>query len=376
MGRDGRGDFRGGSAMSRALFGVPHGSPAAALILAAFTWIPLLVLSAIDGVALSGAPVPFLYDISSHTRFLVAVPILILADRPVAARLEEIFTYFFEAQLVNEQDKASFSQSLMKLRELMRSRFSDIVILILALVSVLLSTSHLRETDMWFEVQAEYSSARYYYRVIALPVFFFLLYRWLFRIWVWTKCLLAAVRLNLFLTPAHPDGAGGLGVLGRGIIPFGYVLFALSAVVSGAIASRVLYGGAQLQQFGFSFAALIVIGLLILIAPVLVFVPRLVRLKQAGLFRYGILGSHYTQMFDRRWAGGGTSRDDLLGSADIQSLADLNNVCKAVRDMRIVPIELKDFAALVLLAIVPALPLALLVMPLSEILKGILRLVG
>jgi hypothetical protein len=362
--------------MNKQLFGTPNGSPAAALILALVTWVPLLILTSIEGLALSGAPIPFLHDLSSHARFLIAVPVLVLADRPVAMRLEEIVSYFLKSKLVRESDRKAFSQSLDSLRSLMLSRRADIVIMILALAGGWAATSQLKDADFWFDVRGEFSMARFYYRVIALPAFFFLLFRWLFRIVVWTKCLFVIAMMDLFLTPAHPDGAGGLGILGRGTIPFGYVLFALNFVVSGAIASRILYRGAELQHFGFSFAVLMVLSLLILAAPVLVFVPKLVRLKQEGLFRYGILASHYTQMFDRRWSESRSSRDDLLGSADIQSLADLNSVCESVRKMRIIPLELKDFVALGLMGIAPVLPLALLVMPLSEILKGILRLVG
>jgi hypothetical protein len=48
-----------------------------AISLGAITWIPLLVLAFVEGFAVGGAKIPFLYDIVAHVRFLVAVPILI-----------------------------------------------------------------------------------------------------------------------------------------------------------------------------------------------------------------------------------------------------------------------------------------------------------
>jgi hypothetical protein len=43
-----------------------------AIILALLTWLPLLVLSLIEGLAFGGAKIPFLYDLAAHARFLVA----------------------------------------------------------------------------------------------------------------------------------------------------------------------------------------------------------------------------------------------------------------------------------------------------------------
>src|SRR5262249_3329713 len=62
----------------------------AALVLAGVTWIPLFLLSAIGGLAFSGANIPFIYDLAAHVRFLVAVPVLVLADTPIGAHLRQI----------------------------------------------------------------------------------------------------------------------------------------------------------------------------------------------------------------------------------------------------------------------------------------------
>ena len=181
----------------------------------------------------------------------------------------------------------------------------------------------------------------------------------------------------MLLTPTHPDAAGGLGFLGKGSIPFGVIVFALSSVVSAAIASRILFGGARLEQFEFIYAALIVVVLIVFAGPLMVFAPKLFRLKQDGLFRYGTLASEYTQAFDNKWVNNtNTAEDALLGTEDIQSLADLGNSYELVRKMRVFPIELSDFIGIALPGIIPALPLVATVMPVGEILKGMLRLLG
>lgn len=54
----------------------------------------------------------------------------------------------------------------------------------------------------------------------------------------------------------------------------------------------------------------------------------------------------------------------------------MGNSYGLVRKMRVIPIELSDFIGIALLSVLPALPLATTIMPVSEILKGVLRLLG
>jgi hypothetical protein len=77
------------------------------------------------------------------------------------------------------------------------------------------------------------SLAGYWYVLVALPIFQFLLLRWIYRMFNWSLFLWKASRLDLRLSAARPDAAGGLGFLGKSPIPFGTITFALSTVVSG-----------------------------------------------------------------------------------------------------------------------------------------------
>ena len=44
-------------------------------------WLPLAILSIVDGVAWGNSvTIAFFHDIASHVRFLVAVPIMIMAE--------------------------------------------------------------------------------------------------------------------------------------------------------------------------------------------------------------------------------------------------------------------------------------------------------
>src|SRR5262249_61073394 len=99
----------------------------------------------------------------------------------------------------------------------------------------------------------------------------------------------------------------------------------------------------------------------------------------AGVGGAGGPARRSTRLSPGRWAAPPAPEpvdEPLLGSADTQSLADLGNSYELVRKMRAIPIELRDFLGIALPAVVPALPLLALVMPVSEILQTLLRLLG
>jgi hypothetical protein len=242
-----------------------------------------------------------------------------------------------------------------------------------------LSGFSLQSGSTWFKPEPGHglTLVGYWYALVALPIFQFLMFRWAYRMVVWSRFQRKVSKLDLLLTPTHPDGAGGLGFVGKGLIPFGVILFALSAVVASAIATRILFAGGKIEDYQWSYVALFVVVLVIFAEPMLIFVPKLLVLKQRGLMEYGILGSRYTQAFHRKWIEGDEAGNEpLLGTGDIQSLADLGNSIEIIRKMRIVPLELSDFLAMVLPGLIPALPLAATVMPVGEIVKGLLKLVA
>ena len=262
-----------------------------AISLAALTWLPLLVFSSIEGLALGGARIPFLYDLAAHARFLVAVPILVLAEIPIGRRLRKVAQRFLDAGLVREEERKRFASCVVDTVWFRDWRPAELIVLALAYITTYaaISKTSLQSGSTWFESSSTVglSPVGYYYALVSLPIFQFLMYRWAFRMVVWARFLLQVSKLNLFLTPTHPDGAGGLGFVGKGSIPFGFIMFALSSVVSAAIASRILFTGARLEEFEITYATLIVLLLIVFAAPLMVFAPKLLRLKQDGSSRYG-----------------------------------------------------------------------------------------
>jgi hypothetical protein len=356
------------------------GSARTALILMALTWLALAILCLVNGRAFSGVTVPFFYDLAAYGRFMIGVPVLVLADIPVGARLRQVVKHFLEAHLIREEQMKDFGAILSDALRLRDSRVAELTIFVLVYLSTYnaLAGVHFEQDSSWFRPLPGQglTGVGYWYAFVALPIFQFLFFRWIYRMALWSRILWRISKLDLLLTPTHPDVSGGLAFLGKGLVPFGLILFALSAVVAGGIANRILYSGGTLGEFQSSYAALFVIALVVFAGPVLVFVPDLMALKLRGLMEYGALGSEYTQAFHQRWIRrSDMAGEPLLGSADIQSLADLGNSFEIIRKMRVLPIAITDFIAMVLPGLLPVLPLLTTVMPLGEILKSLMKLI-
>ena len=180
-------------------------------------------------------------------------------------------------------------------------------------------------------------------------------------------------RLDLDLSPSNPDRAGGLGFLGTSTAAFAPFLVAQSALVSAMVASRILQQGAQLQDFKLELGGALVFALLQALGPLMVFAPNLLQAKRRGLREYGVLADRYVKEFERKWLHGGAAPDEpLVGSADIQSLADLDGGFDVVRGMRPFPFGRETVIQLVVTVVLPGLPLVLTVIPLEELVKRLL----
>jgi hypothetical protein len=170
--------------------------------------------------------------------------------------------------------------------------------------------------------------AGYWYVLISIPIFQFILLRWYRRFFIWFRFLWQVSRINLSLIPTHPDRCAGLAFAGKSSYAFGPILFAQVAILSGILASRILFGGESLLSFKLQIGGFIAFFVLVVLGPLLVFTPQMASAKRQGLFDYGRLAQWYVEDFEQRWAlRSATSSNELLGTGDIQSLADLSSNC-------------------------------------------------
>ena len=359
-----------------------------ALLAILLTWLPPLILSAIQGQAFgTQVRIPFLSDYATNVRFLIALPLLILAEAVIDPRLRHAVKHFVSSGLVDGKELSSFESTIQKTNRL-RDGWLPTIVLVLAafLPSLVLRGKEIIEiiapaASSWHTLQSEggetLSLAGWWFALISIPIYRLFLFRWVWVIITWAVFLRRVSRLRLNCVPTHPDKAGGLGFLAHTQQFFGLIAFAGSTVVAGGIANQLAYQGATLFGLKFLIIAACVMILAIVAAPLLVLTPKLFKVQEKGLFEYGALGSGYVQSFDSKWIHAKPpAAEPLLGSADIQSLADLSNSFSVISEMRYVLLDKDTLLSLAVPTLLPMVVLILVVSPTEELIRAILKLLA
>ena len=347
------------------------------VVITLFAWLPLVLLSGLEGRLLpGGVAVPFVYDLEVQVRFLVALPLLILAELIVHQRMRRIALAFLDRHLVPDADRPRFMQAIAAAMRLRNSVAAELLLLAFVyIVGVLVVWRHfvVLNTGTWYVSPAADGSrltlAGIWYGYVSVPLFQFLLLRWYYRIFIWARFLWQVSRIRLALVPTHPDRLGGLGFLSNTVYAFAMLLTAHGAILSAQLANRILFLGANLLDFKVEIGVWAVFLAILVFGPLLVFGPQLAEAKRTGLREYGTLGEHYARAFADKWLYGPPPDEPLLGSADIQSLADLGNGYQVVKEMRFAPITRDAVVQLAAALLLPIAPLALTIMPLEDLLR-------
>ena len=352
---------------------------ARALGIALFAWLPLLVIELVSPHE-SPVDVTFFHDIASYVRFLVVIPILILAEGAVSRRTRMVAAGFAKSGLIRDEDAPRFIDAVETTRKRADSILAEAILLALACLTIWFAVRELANDNVVFWYEAVSSGggrltvAGWWYAFVASPLVFFLFLRWAWRYLVWTLFLRRVSRLHLEIVGTHPDRAGGLGFVTLGHDAFAMCTFALSAVVAAAAANRILHQQVSLREYQSPLIAIVVLQVVIGLLPLFVFLPPLVMAKRRGLLQYGELGNHYVQLFHRKWVEKKNPSDEpLLGTSDIQSLADIGGSFERLDRMSVVPFDRRTVMAFAAAAAVPMLPLLLTVMPLRDMVRLLVK---
>jgi hypothetical protein len=346
------------------------------------TWVPLLVLSALQGTAVRhSVAVPFLRDFAIHARFLLTVPLFLLAEVTLGRRLGEASMHFIDSGLVLEEDFKRFDNAI---ERGLRWRDSWVPELVLVLLSYIFATISRRSMGIhvstWNAIPSgptfSLTWAGWWLVLFCAPFFQFLLLRWLWRLFLWGQFLWRMSKLQLQLIPTHPDEAGGLAFVGQAHQFFSIILFSTSITTAGALANDILYDKFPLPHFGPAIAVYVLVAVAIIMAPLSVFSLLLLKTKRIGLLSYGTLATEYTSSFQKKWIGARLPREEgLLGTGDIQSLADLGNSYSFIEKMGPLPTGPRTPIVFALACLIPMVPLLLTMMPLKEVVKMLLKVV-
>ena len=354
-----------------------------AALVAFVAWVPLILLSAAQGYGIGPTPQESMWlDIAAHARYLVALPLLVLAESLCLPGLAAIANHFGEANLVADASRPRYQALLDSTRRLLSSPVTDITIIALAYLATVLQPlpiyagNHL--TWVGSTVSPDKLSLAGWWRLlVSQPLFTIVQIAWMWRIAVWGRFLYGVSHLELKLIPGHPDRAAGLGFLGGSLRVFLLPAFALAIPLAGAIAQEILRGGRNINDFRYDMGGALIVDVLLFTAPLFFLSPRLIRERTRGVFQYGALATAVGQRFERRWIEHiGTSADDrAMGSPDFSATTDLYSIAANVNQMQFVPVTLTQIGRLIVAAALPFLPVLATAMPLKDIFGHIAKLV-
>ena len=359
-------------------------SPQVAAVAVAITWVPLIVLAVVQGLALGPSRAQsVLLDPAILVRFLVALPVLIIAPSKSAQIINDVANHFLKAGLLNGADVERFRAIVRQRTNLRKSGVGECVCVVLAYAfSAIFVFAFLRDTALSWRTLGSgghhsLSLAGWWFVTICEPVYLFVLLRFLYRIALWWMFLWKTSRLNLQLHSVHPDGAGGLGFLGLTLNAFRLPAFAISASFAGGVANLVLLKGMPASELKYEIVGLILIVVSLFVVPLGLFFQReLSKARDRDVLNYWVLIEAQLRQFEKKWIASDSDRMATLTPADFSQVTGPISILEGVRRMTLLPFEYKDVLLLVATVLVPFIPVAALVIPVASMLRRILELVA
>jgi hypothetical protein len=346
-------------------------------------WVPLVVLAVAQSIILRNQLAKsFFSDFAVYARSLIAAPLFILAEADCIPRLDRVARHFLVAGLVTEPDRARFDEAIASTRRLLGSGLAELIVALLAygLVTFLMIIVPPDELPSWYWLNSDYrtlSLAGWWNALVSVPLFILLFFGWLWRAFLWARFLWLMTRLDLRLIPGHPDHSGGLMFVGDSLRAFWLVSFALGAIVAGQVANRITLYGETLTTFKHIVIGLVVFVLILFVGPLTLFIGKLRETKRRGDFVYGALASEVGRQFEHDCLNRERGVDEEAPNAqDFSSAANIYGIVANVYGMKDFPFGLRNLGLLIAVTLAPFVPVALMVMPLTKIIKDFAKMLS
>jgi hypothetical protein len=347
-------------------------APAVAVAIGA--WLPLMAIALARRVA-TGTFDPIILDLSVHTRMLVAIPLLFAAESALEFHGDLAIKRFrrgdFSADTPGAVERA--------LEKAVRRRDSTGPELGLMLATWGFTAAEFLGSGLppgWVHgvVQVRgMSSVWLWYGLVAIPLFQFLLGRWMWRWIIWTLVLVDLSRLKLRLMPTHPDHGGGILHLSAPIAAFAVFALAMSSVVAAAWYMNVDLGYARAAKFLPPLIVFVLAAQVLAFAPLLAFTSNLNRARRDGVTEYSLVALQLTRAFNDRWVKNPPPGESILDRSDVSELTDLMSSYAGLEAMRVVLFNPRATIAVTLAVLIPMLPVASTELPLPELLAKVMR---
>ena len=338
---------------------------------------PLAVWAFVNGRALPGAGgEPLFAHFGVIVRCLVAIPLLILAEGMALRATVGMATQFVRSGIVTEAQHGRFATLLRDVARLRDSSVPWVIVFGVVATWILANPADPGADGLsWAVVEPGHVGlGGWWFAYVARPIYLVLLLGWLLRIVLAFIMFRRIAKLDLALVPTHPDRVGGLGFLESYPGAFALVTFAVSAVFASSWAHDIVYHGHHVESLVHPLVAFAVVWTLLLLAPLLVFAPRLLATKRQAKLDYGRLVGEQGRLVRQRWILGEPLADDALVDAPgIGPVADAATMYESVRRMRAAPIGKAALMAVAIPLLLPMLAVFALEIPLKTILMNLVK---
>jgi len=331
------------------------------------------------GTFLPGSVIlPFTGDWFVLSRFLLAMPLLILAARFSDRMVGLAMLQFSTSGVVGDEARPQFERIKAQALRARDAPWAELLCALLALAPPFITPLAQAATEIaatqdsyWrFDAAGNITSASLWLGMVSAAIFRYVMLLWLWRFVLWTWMLWRFARLPLALRATHPDHACGLAFLGLAQSRFAILSAAGALVVCGNCINQAVYGGVDILTFRYLIAAYVIISTGVLLGPLLLMSVPLARARRQDMASYDAMGQSLVQAFDRQWKGlGDTAR---LDSPSPQTMADFSSVHENIRATSVLPVNRWHATRMLLAALLPFVPLLFIAMSVDELMKRIM----
>lgn len=343
--------------------GIAWGVPLALSLATGHAWGPLGARS-------------FLLDPGAWARLLLAVALFVLMEGMVEERLRGLLRQLIRAPLVAPVSMQAGAAAVVRAIDRRDNVLAEAVILVIAmLISISAALAHLRNPQAsWFlAVDAagggNLTLAGWYTVLVAAPLFWFLMLRWLWRHLVWGLLLRDIASLELRLVASHPDGMGGIAFVGRYPNIFSIFVFALSGVLAAALARGLLTGGLTIAVFPNVMGIWLLMVFVLFAAPLAAFMAPLARLKQATMLACSARATLHQRQVERETLEVNVMAADPAEAETTPAVPDPAKLMASAGKLQTFPISKAVLLPLGAAALLPLVAAGATRMPLEEMLK-------
>jgi hypothetical protein len=328
-------------------------------------WLVVVALALAQGVA---SRLFSLSVVGGHARLLLVIPLFFVCESWVGPRMTAFVATIARTGVVPCGATARLDAEVARIDRWLDAWWPEVACLLVAIGSEV-TGSRLQTYGATGAYDPARTSLSYFvYFHVGVTLFRFLLFRWAWRLAVWARFLWQVSRLDLHLIPGHPDRAGGLGPLEGVHERFTALVAALSIIECASLAESISTATLAANAVYPTLALLLLLDTVLFLGPLLAFTDKLWAGRTTGVGLYTGLAARYATEFETKWTGANDrTREPLLGSPDIQSMADLANVVSGVKGMRWITVGPRLLSMMTIAAIVPLAPLLLFQYPVTEL---------